>query len=170
MGFVHDRWTTVALGIVYRGQITATRFLKTLVSFRSIKFLQRKKFFIYLLFIFFFFFYDRYSVSLRRLTLEGQFGSWITYFVIPFYVLNFVILLLISPRRWSIVTIIPRMLLIPTGNCTNGPLLPQLGIRYIIRSLSLVMLVHLSELKFKFLVGYLHKWIDGKQNKAKKKN
>lgn len=47
------------------------------------------------------------------------------------------------------------MLLIPAGDSTDWPLLSQLRIRNVIRSLPFVMLVHLSKLKLKFLVGYL---------------
>lgn len=47
------------------------------------------------------------------------------------------------------------MLLIPARDSTDRPLLSQLRIRDVIRSLPLVMLVHLSKLKLKFLVGYL---------------
>lgn len=47
------------------------------------------------------------------------------------------------------------MLLIPARDSTDRPLLSQLRIRDVIRSLPFVMLVHLSKLKLKFLVGYL---------------
>lgn len=67
----------------------------------------------------------------------------------------YLVILLIAPRRWSVVAIIAGMLLIPAGNRADRPLLPQLGIRDVVGPLSLVMLVHLCKLKLEFLVGDL---------------
>ena len=74
--------------------------------------------------------------------------------VIPLHVL-YVVILLIAPGWRFVVAVVPRMLLIPTGDGADRPLLPQLGIGDVVWSLSLVVFVHLSELKLEFLVGYL---------------
>lgn len=76
------------------------------------------------------------------------------YLVIPLHMLYFVILL-IAPCRRSVVAIIAGVLLIPTGNRADWSLLSKFGIRDVVGSLSLVMLVHLSKLKLELLVGYL---------------
>lgn len=67
----------------------------------------------------------------------------------------YLVILLIAPRRRSVVAVIAGVLLIPAGNRADWPLLSQFGVRDVVGSLSLVMLVHLGKLKLEFLVGYL---------------